>query len=224
MYTDKQEQLFAWLRYLYWADLAYRQWDQFAEGAQINDKWIDWWGFFARMSHFYAAEYVVIEGWRETGFTDAVIDEALNRWPDILDLLRRYRNGVYHYQPKLIEQRFMGLLKEQESAMFFIRYLHSEFCRYYWSYINTFPCSPEQRCELRKIVLTVVGWLPDDLIEEKSSRLCKIADEAYRLVQEDDSLQAKNLQDTASEARVIVQRQLMRYREMCRAFLARNSS
>jgi hypothetical protein len=175
------------------------------------------------MSHFYAAEYVVIEGWREAGFTDSVIDEALKRWPDLLDLLRRYRNGVFHYQPKLVEPRFTGFLKELESSMFLVNYLHSEFCRYYWSYIDSFPGSPEQRSELREGFLGIVGWVPDDLIEAEAFRLRQMADEAVALTQGHEDPQAKDLRDTAAEARVIAHRQVTHYREMCRAFLSRNT-
>jgi hypothetical protein len=220
--ADKQEQLLAWARYLYWADLACRQCNQFAEGDRKIDKWVDKWAFFARMSQFFAAEYVVIEGWREAGFTDSVIDGALNRWSDLLDLLRRYRNGVFHYQPKLVEPRLVGFLEESERSVFLVHYLHSEFCRYYWSYVDEFPGSSEQRSEWHENVLAIVGWVPDDLIEVMASSLRQIAHEADAKAQGDTSQQAQDLRDATVEARTIAHRQVMLYREMCRAFLARS--
>jgi hypothetical protein len=48
------------------------------------------------MSYWYAALYVVIEGWRDLGLADATID-ALLQSPNV-DLLKRYRNGVFHFQ------------------------------------------------------------------------------------------------------------------------------
>jgi hypothetical protein len=217
------EQFFAWLRYLYWADLARQDWDDFAAREGNADEWVCWWGSFARMSHFYAAEYVVIEGWREAKFSDAVIDEVLNRWPDLLELLRLYRNGVFHYQPKLVESRFIGFLKESENSMPLVYYLHSEFCRYYWAYVDLFPGSPEERSELRDSLLAIVGWIPEELIEAKASHLRQVANEAIVLTQGQGGPQAEDLRNTAVEARFIAERQVVKYREMCRAFLSRNT-
>lgn len=219
--ANKQEQFLAWLRYLYWADLARQDWDGFAEGEENTDEWAYWWFSFARMSHFYAAEYVVIEGWREAKFSDSVIDEVLNRWPDLLDLLRRYRNGVFHYQPHLDESRFTEFLKESENSMPLVYYLHSEFCRYYWSYFDSFPASPELRLELRDCLHHIVGWIPEELIEAKAAKLCQLANEAMALTQGDEDPQAEDLRSYAVEARFMAERQVVKYREMCRAFLSR---
>jgi hypothetical protein len=220
--ANKQEQLFAWLRYLYWADLARQDWDGFAESEENIDECGNLWGYFARMSHFYATEYVVIEGWREAKFSDSVINEVLNRWPDLLDLLRRYRNGVFHYQPQLVEPRFTELLKESENAIPLVYYLHSEFCRYYWNYFDSLPGSPEQRFELRDSLLHIVGWLPEELIEAKAAKLRQLANEAVMLTQGHEGPQAEDLRSSAVTARFIAERQVVKYREMCRAFLSRS--
>jgi hypothetical protein len=59
---DKQEQTLAWARYLFWADTARRHLDEYAEGDRLQDRWQDWWHFFGLLSHWYGAEYVVVEG------------------------------------------------------------------------------------------------------------------------------------------------------------------
>ncbi len=213
----------AWLRYLYWAELARQDWDDFTKGQRDQDDWVNWWGTFARMSRFYAAEYVVIEGWREARFSDSVIDEVLNRWPDLLNLLRRFRNGVFHFQPKILEPRLIEFLKQSESSMPLVYYLHSEFCRYYWAYVDSFSGSPEQASELRETLLTVVGWIPNDIIEAKGAELRQVADDAAMLTHGDDGSEAAELRNSAAMAHMLAERQVAAYRKTCRAFLSRNT-
>lgn len=220
--SDLQRYL-AWLRYLYWAELARQDWDDFAEGQRDLDDWVCWWGSFARMSRFYAAEYVVIEGWREARFSDSVIDEVLNRWPDLLDLLRRFRNGVFHFQPKILEPKFIEFLKQTDNSTPLVYYLHSEFCRYYWTYVDSLPGSSEQRSELRELLLTVVGWIPEGIVEAKAAELRQVADDAVMLTQGHGGSEAGELRNSAAQARILAEAQAAGYRKMCRAFLSRNT-
>jgi hypothetical protein len=48
------------------------------------------------LSYWYGDLYVVIEGWTALGLSDIKID-ALLKSPNV-ELLRRYRNGVFHFQ------------------------------------------------------------------------------------------------------------------------------
>lgn len=48
------------------------------------------------MGIFHGLVYVVIEGWKEIGLSDPEIDKLLAS-PNV-DLLRRFRNGVFHFQ------------------------------------------------------------------------------------------------------------------------------
>jgi len=60
---------------------------------------------FVYLSYWYAGLYVVCEGWQELKLSD----------PEILDLLKsphleglkRFRNGVYHYQADYFDKRLM---------------------------------------------------------------------------------------------------------------------
>ena len=124
---EQQEKMLAWARYLFWADLARQHLDAYAEKQIQKMEWQNWWHFFALLSKWYAAEYVVIEGWQTANLRDPIIDQSLLRWSDVVELLRRYRNGVFHYQPNLIESRFLPILKDSERSMFWAHYLHSEF-------------------------------------------------------------------------------------------------
>jgi hypothetical protein len=79
------------------------------------------------MSHWYAALYVVIEGYRELGFHDPKID-ALLASPNV-ELLRRYRNGVDHFQKDYFDARFVEFMTPGDTPRW-IRDLNREFGRF----------------------------------------------------------------------------------------------
>lgn len=81
------------------------------------------------MSYWYAGLYVLIEGWRDLGLKDDIIDKLLDN--PLVDLLRRFRNGVFHYQRNYFDERFMDLINEQEKCISWIRNLNREFGRYF---------------------------------------------------------------------------------------------
>jgi hypothetical protein len=221
---ETQEKTLAWARYLFWAELSQRNLENYAESSRLQHKWQDWWHFFAHLSQWYASEYVVIEGWREAELHDSIIDESLARWSDVVDLLRRYRNGVFHYQPKLVEPRFMPILEESECSMFLVYHLHSEFLRYYWSYVNDFPGLPEQCAEFREKVLHIVGWIPEDVMEARAAQLRQLAREADEFTAGDVSKSGEELRVLADNCRIVAAEQLKRYRQECRKFLLKTGS
>ena len=65
------------------------------------------------MSHWYAALYVVVEGYRELGLQNAKVDALLTS-PNV-DLLRRYRNGVDHFQKSYFDARFVDFMGPPDS-------------------------------------------------------------------------------------------------------------
>lgn len=217
----EMEKTLAWARYLFWADLSRRHFDTYAEGSQMTDEWPDWWHFFALMSQWYAAEYVVIEGWLETDLHDPVIDEALVRWSDVTDMLRRYRNGVFHYQPALINRKFTPILEDSERSMPWVYYMHSEYLRFFWSYVSDFPGTAEQRTEFMDSVFHIVGWIPNDVFEAKAAHTCTLADEAEVLTRGDVSSTANELREAGQNAKITALKQLALYRQRCRSFLSR---
>lgn len=71
------------------------------EDTQVGD-------IFMYFCYWLAAMYVVIEGYREIGLKDPAIDALLN--PDKIAILKRYRHGVYHFQPDYVfGTRYSGL-------------------------------------------------------------------------------------------------------------------
>ena len=81
------------------------------------------------MSYWYAGMYVVIEGWKELGLSDPKIDNLLES--SNVDLLRRYRNGVFHFQKEYFNEKFMGFIDSGFDAVTWIRELREEFSRFF---------------------------------------------------------------------------------------------
>ena len=61
---------------------------------------------FMYLSYWYAGLYVVCEGWQELKLSDPEILDLLKS--PHLEVLKRFRNGVYHYQADYFDKRLMG--------------------------------------------------------------------------------------------------------------------
>jgi len=149
----------AWARYLFWCDLHRRRFETWLEKPHDVSTSIDGWHFIALVSQWYASLWVVIEGWRKAGFDDATIDSLLTESGECCARLRRYRNGVYHYQPRLIEPRFLDFLAEADQTVPWVATLHHEFLRFFDETLSTIPGKENQK-GLRDSVLALIGWLP----------------------------------------------------------------
>lgn len=80
------------------------------------------------MSLWYACLYVVIEGWQELRLSDDVVNKLLES--EYVQKLKRYRNGVFHFQKEYKDIRFEELDKEK-GAVEWIRKLNSELGRFF---------------------------------------------------------------------------------------------
>lgn len=112
-------------RYYIWADRMRVHFDEILRRPDDADRQsID-----ARlyMSYWYAGMYVAIEGWRELGMTDPAVDGLLAS--SNVDLLRRFRNGVFHFQKQYDDERFLGLIRDGENVVEWIRRLNTELGR-----------------------------------------------------------------------------------------------
>jgi len=85
------------------------------------------------MSYWYGGMYVLIEGWRELGFKDAKIDKLLDS-PNV-NLLKQYRNGVFHFQKDYFDKRFLGFIKSSDSPDWVFE-LRNEFSRFFQDRFN----------------------------------------------------------------------------------------
>lgn len=84
---------------------------------------------FLYMSLWYATFYVLIEGWQKLKLSDPKIDEYLQS--KNVDLLRRYRNGVFHFQHKYFDSRFLELMENGDDIVNWVRGLRDEFSRWF---------------------------------------------------------------------------------------------
>jgi len=80
------------------------------------------------MSYWYGGLYVVVEGWRELGLHDPDIDRLISS-PNT-DLLRRYRNGAFHFQKDYFDERFQGFIAEQGTVAW-VRELNQKLGAYF---------------------------------------------------------------------------------------------
>jgi hypothetical protein len=88
------------------------------------------------MSYWYAGTYVLIEGWRELELRDEKID-ALLRAPHV-DLLRRYRNGAFHFQADYFDSRLLGFIGSDDSPrwIFDLREAFSQWFLDYFAWLK----------------------------------------------------------------------------------------
>ena len=84
---------------------------------------------FLYMSYWYGGMYVVIEGWNELGLSDPKIDMLLNS-PNV-GLLRRYRNGVFHFQRDYYDEHFVEFMRDGPDCVDWIHEVTSEFGRFF---------------------------------------------------------------------------------------------
>ncbi len=77
------------------------------------------------MSYWYSSLYVVIEGWRELNLKDDRIDTLLKS--SNLDYLKRFRNGVFHFQRDYLDNRLIEFLSSNENPVKWVRELNLAF-------------------------------------------------------------------------------------------------
>ena len=169
--ADQFEEIVSWARYLYWADFMHRQ--SLDSDEQLDNLTTDQleWHQFAVNSHWLASMWVVVEGWQRLDVKDQVIDELIDSSPQYCDLLRRYRNCVFHYQPKLFDERHKAFVDEGLPLMLWVFNLYLEFQRYLWEWPEQLNGTKEQVQELRQLLAEAIGWMPTNIIPVYSAHL-----------------------------------------------------
>lgn len=160
---DEAQRIYAWARYVFWADVECRQYE--AHERLENEPTVG--QSMVLMLQFYAALWVVAEGWRECPLSDETVDELLNdpAFEANVRLLRRLRNSVYHYQSDLICQRLLAFLREGEYTVTWAFLLHDEFKRVLWEVAHPPHVNLELQSQLAEGIRSIVGWLPCDIPE-----------------------------------------------------------
>ena len=95
---------------------------------------------FLYISYYHSALFIVIEGWQDLHLHDERIDELLKS--DNVDLLRRFRNGTFHFQREYLDNRIIGLVRTDGVAEW-IRFLRDSFAawfdRFFADVANRYP-------------------------------------------------------------------------------------
>jgi hypothetical protein len=100
---------------------------------------------FMYLSYWYAGLYVVCEGWQELKPSDHEIEDLLNS--PHLDVLKRFRNGVYHYQADYFDKRLLDAFTLGSDFDEWIESLTHAFGKYFdaWLKTTTAAMSPQSQ-------------------------------------------------------------------------------
>ncbi len=185
----------AWFRYLYSAQVLKEQFEGTLDLPE-TDGFVYWRNptSFVWLQYYYSSLYVVIESWQELKLRNPLIDFLLGHQQGVVSLLRRFRNGVFHYQPELENPKLVQLLHTGEKHVLLIHLLHDSFVRYYWQWLENLPGTEAQQKELRENVAAFVGWIPRAI--EDAERAMKAELQCFTAKLEKDDL-AKELRTMA---------------------------
>ena len=131
--TDHDKHVVALHRYFIWADRMRVHFNQILRAKDTMPKGDFNLETFLYISYWYGGMYVVIEGWKELKLSDPQIESLLHS-PNV-ELLRRYRNGAFHFQQDYFDQRFLGFMEKKDTVSW-IRELREQFSRYFLDWVE----------------------------------------------------------------------------------------
>jgi hypothetical protein len=111
--------------------------------AKQVDPWLS--GPFAHACYYFAGLHVVLEGWMRIGLSDAEVDKL--RLSPHVDVLRRYRNGAFHFQRDYFDARFRDFVANHKALSHWADALHEAFRRYFseWQKQSNTPATESER-------------------------------------------------------------------------------
>ena len=136
-------------QHLHWSQMQYDHYQSFKEDRSEAE-------FLGAMAHWLASLYVVVEGWQAIGRSDPTIYGLIEKYDDYYQLMRRFRNGVYHFQPKPMSEKLTDFLEEKSEGHAWAYALLFEFKRFL---VNTVPDDADG--EEMKLM---IGWWPKDFL------------------------------------------------------------
>lgn len=83
---------------------------------------------FMYLGLWYGSLWVVVEGWRTLKLSDSAVDRLIAS--DYVDLLKKYRNGMFHYQKQYYDKRFTEFMRYPDTPEW-VHDVHSAFSRYF---------------------------------------------------------------------------------------------
>ena len=103
-------------RYFIWANRMRTHFDEILAREQCPFEGVAFIESFLYMSYWYGGLYVVIEGWKALNLSDDIINELLDSRN--VKLLKRYRNGVFHFQHDYHDRRFHEFMSQAQLPRF----------------------------------------------------------------------------------------------------------
>jgi len=201
---EEAQRIFAWARYVFWAEVECQQYNAHVPAENESPIGIG----TVLMVQFYAALWVAVEGWRECPLSDETVDDLLDdpAFQQNVQLLRRFRNGVYHYQSDLLNERLLGFLREGEHAVTWAFLLHDEFKRVIWEMAHPVGISSEFQVEFADAIHGIVGWIPKSMPEATSYEANEQFLDVISMILKNgtrNTTHAKELLDAVNHARVV---------------------
>lgn len=117
-------------RYFLWADRMHAHY--LASGLPPTDKsarrlWLI--RTLPYMSIWLSYLHVLSEGWAELRMKDPIVDQLLQS--KNLSVLRRFRNGTFHFQRVYFDQRFTNFLLDTDGSLAWAGELHAAFSNWF---------------------------------------------------------------------------------------------
>ncbi|MBF9001505.1 hypothetical protein [Vibrio nitrifigilis] len=129
----------------------------------------------ARLAHWLAALYVVIEGWKDFKIDDKRVNALLELYAENVDLLRRCRNAVYHCQKELFDPKIQKALQGKEMAVWAAVLQDEIECFIYmWPFFQ-YGVS-QQSYKLHEEFIGCIGWQPNNTLSSWNETYLKCAD------------------------------------------------
>ena len=175
----------AWGQYVHWAHIQFGHFLALTDDAPASE-------YAGVAAHWLAAEYVVLEGWRELGLTDSQISRLIELYPENCDALRRCRNAVYHYQNTILDERILTCLQAENEEFMWCIALHAEFQRVLVSIPFAFPGPIDEQLELSDEIEVTIGWSPKYAPFAAHLRVVRKCMHLERLYQGEESAAAEN--------------------------------
>lgn len=178
--TSLSMMVIAWGQYIHWAQLQFERFASIGDGDSDSHQI----GVFA---HWLAAEYVVLEGWRELGITDKRVSKLIQLYPENCETLRRCRNAVYHFQPEILDRRIINCLQNKNEEAVWSISLHYEFQRLLIAYPYALSGTIEEQAEVADEMERCIGWIPKDIPATRRIQLLRKCLEFQRMLASNDS-------------------------------------
>jgi hypothetical protein len=128
-------------RYFVWSTILKRHFEQVLEqfrsrGESFSMKTDNGIRGYAYLSYWYAALYVVVEGWQKLGLYDDEIDRLLES-PNV-ELLKLYRHGVFHFHEDYFNESLtLPLIETGDNPVEWVRALSSALGRWFFEWTES---------------------------------------------------------------------------------------